>query len=78
LNKNESEEKRLFGELQKTYDPKNDPATEEGVNQLKGQLADEIVKLDRVIRNKQLEASRKNLESEVDFYEKILKKKKVA
>lgn len=33
------------------------------------------MKLDRIIRNKQLEVNRKTLESEVDYYEKILKKK---
>jgi len=75
LNKNEAEEKKHFAELQKTYDPRKDPDTEEGLAQLKSQLEAEIMKLDRIIRNKQLEVNRKTLESEVDYYEKILKKK---
>ena len=75
VDKNEVEAKRLFTELQNTYDPRKDPTTDEGVAQLKSQLEDELQKLDRTLRKKQLETSRRTLESEVQFYEKIFQKK---
>ncbi len=75
LEKNESEEKRLFTELQKTYDHRNDPTSEQAITEMAGQLSDQLAKLSKMVLKKRLEVDRQALESEVHFYEKILKKK---
>jgi hypothetical protein len=75
LDQNEREEKRLFTELQKTYDPRRDSASTEGILENKGQLLDELSRLEKLIWKKRTIADRKNLESDVKFYENILQKR---
>jgi hypothetical protein len=75
LEKKEAEAKRTFNELQKVYDPRADLGTEEEVSHFSKELEEESLRLDCLIKKKQAERTKSVLESEVQFYEKALKRK---